>query len=115
MKWEYAELVSAIPSAVCADPWELSKGDGRWLSIVDALNELGQEGWELAAMRGKRVAILKRPVKPHNVAMIVPLVRNCPGCGHTSGVYRMVDSYTVCARCGLLLAGSLPEALCQPN
>jgi hypothetical protein len=94
-----------------AKRWNTDDHMRTWTTLIDALNVLGQDGWELAAMRNKKCAILKRPIaqKPQNIAMLVPLVKSCPACGHVNGVYHMGEDYTVCARCDCLLAGTRPE------
>lgn len=57
MKWEYLQLNHAIY-------WSHhGQAGGYWSELISALNELGQDGWELAGFRGKDTAILKRPIE----------------------------------------------------
>lgn len=55
MKWEYIEINHVIR-------WRVQGDDREWPKLTDALNALGTDGWELASMRGKYAAILKRPI-----------------------------------------------------
>lgn len=60
--WEYVELKYMSWERGSSECWILTY-NRYWSDLVSALNELGQEGWELASMMGKKSAILKRRIE----------------------------------------------------
>lgn len=71
-RWEYLELWTECASPETTPPharqWEWIDSLGRnWgrtleLSTSEALNRLGREGWELAALMADQRFLLKRPL-----------------------------------------------------